>query len=59
MSKKPTPKAPAAEPVMKRYNVFMPQAMIDGLEQVAHIKGETAAAHLRKGVAQYLKRFKL
>ena len=57
MSKKPATKT--AAPVMKRHNVFMPQELLDGLDAAATEKGGTAAEHLRKAVAQYLKRLKL
>lgn len=58
MAKLKTPTAPPADN-MKRHNVFMPPEHIAGLNTIAQAKGGTAADHLRKAVAGYLKRYKI
>jgi metal-responsive CopG/Arc/MetJ family transcriptional regulator len=49
-------KQPAAEPIMKRWNVFMPPAMLEALESVATKKGATSAELVRAATRSYLKR---
>jgi metal-responsive CopG/Arc/MetJ family transcriptional regulator len=41
---------------MRRWNVFMPPAMLDALEAVAGKKGATSAELVRAATRSYLKR---
>lgn len=45
-------------PIMKRYNYFLPDDMVAALKKLSEKTGASVSWHLRKAIAEYLKRHK-